>query len=224
MKLFTIAIISAGTLLGQAGHWDGKITLPDREVPIVVDLDQQAGKWVGSMSTGPMSGLPLGDIKVAGSDVSFTISGAPGSPNFTGKLAADGQSMTGQATMGGNSVPFTAKRSGDAKVELPPPSSAISKELEGTWNGELNANGQTLHLVLNISSGAAGLGSATVTSVDQGNANLPVTTITQKDAHLHFEIKQIAGNYEGDLNAAKTELNGTWTQGPAPMPLKFVKK
>ncbi len=223
MKTLLLTLISAAVVFAQAGHWEGSLKLPDREVPLIVDLDKAAGGWIGSMSSGPMTGLPLGDIKATATDVSFTISGAPGSPTFTGKLAADGQSLSGEATMGGNSVPFSMKRSGDAKVDVPAPSTPLGKELQGSWNGEISAGGQTLHLMLEMSNGANGTGVASVTSIDQGNVKLPVTTVTQKDNHLHFEVKQIVGTYDGDLNAAKTEIAGTWTQGGSPVPLKFVK-
>jgi hypothetical protein len=224
VKLLTIALMGATSVLAQAGHWEGKITTPNREVPIVIDLDKAAGVWIGSMTTGPMAGLPLGDIKATATEVSFAIAGAPGSPAFAGKIAADGTSITGQAVMGGGSVPFTAQRTGDAKVDRPAPSTPVSKELEGTWNGDLVAGGQTLHLILAISTGPDGLGAVNITSVDQGNVTIPATTVTQKDSHFHIEIKQLMGTYEGDVNASKTEINGSWTQGPSPLPLKFVKK
>jgi hypothetical protein len=49
-------------------------------------------------------------------------------------LAPDGK-LTGTVANGPNSRPIEFKRTGEAKVELIPDSPAVSKELEGDWEG-----------------------------------------------------------------------------------------
>src|SRR5262249_35220348 len=48
---------------------------------------------------------------------------------------------------------------------------------------------------------------------------IPVTTITRDGAELKFEIKSIAGRYEGKINPELTTISGNWEQGGASMPL-----
>lgn len=71
--------------------------------------------------------------------------------------------------------------------------------------------GAPLRLVLNISNERDGAVAQLVT-LDQGNAQIPVTTVTQKGAKLSLLVNAVGGSYEGEINADKTQLKGTWTQ------------
>jgi len=93
----------------------------------------------------------------------------------------------------------------------------------GTWKGELGAGADKLRIVLTITSDAAGQLSGTLNSVDQG-ATLPMDNLTFHEHALRFEIKPIGGVYEGTLNAAGTEITGSWTQSGMPaQPLNFAR-
>jgi hypothetical protein len=93
--------------------------------------------------------------------------------------------------------------------------------VEGRWEGALDVNGNTLRLKLNLSNQADGTASGTLISVDQGGAEIPITTITQKGSNLKFEAKTIQGSYDGDLTNGA--LIGHWTQGPGTLPLTFKR-
>jgi uncharacterized protein len=56
-------------------------------------------------------------------------------------------------------------------------------------------------------------------SPDQDAFGIPVTTITRDGAELKFELKSIAGGYEGKINPELTAISGNWKQGGASMPL-----
>src|SRR5260370_34147238 len=61
---------------GPAGHWEGTLQVPNREIQIVVDLAQDAkGLWIGTFSQGTQNApsVPLGDIKVDDKNVKFRI-------------------------------------------------------------------------------------------------------------------------------------------------------
>ena len=51
-------------------------------------------------------------------------------------------------------MPFTLAWKGEPKIEAPPKSSPIGKELEGSWQGALNVQGNTLRLVLDLATEA----------------------------------------------------------------------
>jgi hypothetical protein len=53
---------------------------------------------------------------------------------------------------------------------------------------------------------------ATVDSADEGVAALPVDSITVNGSKLKFEIKIIAGVYEGQIAADSSRITGTWSQ------------
>jgi CubicO group peptidase (beta-lactamase class C family) len=103
-----------------AGHWDGAIEIPGTKLAIDVDLVQgEGGAWKGDISI-PLQkarDLPLTNIKVEGTAVSFEIQGVPGTPTFNGTLSADGATIAGDFTQGGGKFPFELKRgaaAGDA--------------------------------------------------------------------------------------------------------------
>ena len=97
---------------------------------------------------------------------------------------------------------------------------ANAQDVIGDWQGTLKAGGAELRLVLHISKAEGGALKATMDSVDQGANGIPVSAITIKDSQLNFTVDAVHGAYEGKLNAAVTEIAGTWTQGQ-PLPLVF---
>src|SRR5690242_12945028 len=71
---------------GAAGHWEGTLQVPDREIKITVDLGQDAkGAWIGAFSqaTQNVNNVALADIKVDDKSVKFRIAaGGSSSPAF----------------------------------------------------------------------------------------------------------------------------------------------
>lgn len=96
--------------IGMAGHWEGSIEIPGSPLAIDVDLAESDGQWSGDISIPAQNAkdLPLGDIVVDGDSVSFSITGVPGEPSFSGTLAGD--EISGQFSQGGGSYPFSLSR------------------------------------------------------------------------------------------------------------------
>ena len=62
-------------------------------------------------------------------------------------------------------------------------------------------------------------------SPDQGAFDMPLGGVTFADGVLRFALARANGAFEGRVNAAGTEIAGTWTQGMAlPLVLKKVDK
>ena len=192
----------------------------------MVDLapnDKQG--WVGSLSfaeNGPKE-IPLASIQVAGQSVKFVIGGMSGAPSFDGKLNTSDRTLTGTANLGAGPVNFELKRTGEAKVAVPAPSAPLSKDLQGAWEGTVNA-GQPLRLVLKLKNNEAGEGTGTLASLDQGGQEIQITGIVQKENSLEFQLKMIAAKYNGTINAARNEITGNWSQGEQHMPLSLRKR
>lgn len=208
---------------GPSGHWEGAIQVPGQELKIALDLQTTGGKWEGTISI-PAQGLkafPLSDITVKGDTVTFAMRNVPGNPQFTATLAKDAKSLTGQLSQGGGTVPLSATRTGDAKIERPPDSTPVTKDIEGSWEGTLDVDGTKLRLVLKLANQPAGGATGTLVSLDQGGVEIPVATVVQSGSHLKVIVPTIVGNYEGDLKGG--QLTGTWTQGPRSWPLVFTR-
>jgi hypothetical protein len=227
IRIFIGVVLLAGALSaedGPRGHWTGTIDVPGHALAVEIDLDKAANGWVGSISIPDQnaSGLPLEAITFANGKCSFRIKGAPGEPTFSGTLSADGKTLSGDFTQAGGSMPFSASRVGDAKVEAIKKSPPVAKEFVGAWEGTLEA-GQPLRLLLKLANDENGA-SAVLVSVDQGDAQIPVAAIEQKDTKLTLLVKAIGGEYRGEINKDGTELNGAWTQSGIDIPLKLKKK
>jgi hypothetical protein len=217
-------VSSAQVAAGPSGHWEGSIQVPGQELMVVVDLSGSGDKWEGAIGI-PAQGLkafPLAEIVVKDSGVSFAMKGVPGEPRFRGTLSPDAKALSGEFQQGGGSLPFALTRTGPAVIEQVPASTAVTKDLEGSWEGALDADGTILHLVVTLTGQADGPATAVLVSVDQGGAAIPVTAVVQKDAHLTLLVRPVAGRYEGDL--ADGKLTGTWTQGPRTWPLVLQRK
>jgi hypothetical protein len=208
---------------GPAGHWEGAIQIPGQELQIEIDLaDRGGGKWEGAINI-PSQGLkayPLSGIAVQGNTVSFLMKGVPGEPHFKGTVSKDAKSISGDFSQGGGTTTFSLAWKGEAKIAAAAKSTAITKDLEGSWEGAIDVNGKSLRLVLKLAN-QAGAATGTLVSVDQGGAEIPITTITQKGAHLNVAVTAVSGVF--DLDMKDGQLGGTWSQGPASFPIVFKR-
>ena len=209
---------------GPRGHWTGKVDIPNRPMNVEIDLDKYGNDWIGTISipASGQSGIPLDAIAVANGKWTFRIKGAPGEPTFTGTPAADGKTITGDFSAGGNAFPFQFTRNGEAKITVAKAMAPVGAAFAGTWEGALDTGGATLHLKLVISNGADGA-KATIFSVDQGNAELAVSSMEQTGAKLDLKIAMIGGAYLAEINKDGTELTGTWSQAANAFPLTMKK-
>jgi hypothetical protein len=99
---------------------------------------------------------------------------------------------------------------------------ANAQDVVGDWQGTLKAGGAELRLALHITKAEGGELKATLDSIDQGANGIPASEITLKDSQLNITVAAWHGTYEGKVNAAATEIDGTWTQGQ-PLPLDFKR-
>lgn len=218
------AVGLAQTASKATGHWQGTIQMPERELGITVDLDRNSkGAWIGSMSVvGSTSvDVPLSNITVEDTAVRFTAD-LPAHASFDGHLSTDASSLSGKASNADGSVEFQLTRNGEANVKVPPPSSPLSKDFEGTWEGSLEVGGKALRIVLKLLPAADGTATATLISVDRGNKEVPATTVTIKDKQLQLEARAVSGTYRGTLGASG-DIAGDWAQGANRLPLTFKR-
>jgi hypothetical protein len=104
-------------------------------------------------------------------------------------------------------------------VSAQPPAVPVA----GSWEGTLDAMGTTIRIGVAITRQTDGTLTATMDSPDQGAYGLPLSDVTFAGGVLRFALKAANGSFEGTLNAAGSEIAGTWTQaGALPLTLKKV--
>ena len=210
-----------------SGHWEGTVDVPNGPTRLALDLAKnEKGVWVASLGVPEqkMTGLRVTDISVAGSEVRFAAPDLPGSPTFELTLA-DGK-LKGALLVQALSLVLEMQRTGDAKVDIAPPSPAVSKELEGDWEGALSLpDGQSIPLAFHFKNQPDQTVEATIDSPSQGARGLPLKAVAQKGAVVEFAVG-VGGSYKGTLNKEGTEIAGEWTQrqAAAPLTLNLKKK
>jgi hypothetical protein len=224
------APLVAQPALDPSGHWTGAIHVPpfngaaSREVALEIDLSNNSnGMLTGTFSQPEqgVKGLPLSNVSREGHTVSFEIK-ANGGGLFKG-TQADATSISGEfvTSQGGYNVPFDLKRTGDARIATAPKSAPIGKELEGTWNGAIDAGGKQERLVLTLTNHADGTATGTIKDLDGSNVEIPIA-ITQKASNVTIDVAVVGASYAAALNT-NGELVGTWAQGPMSLPLTFTR-
>jgi hypothetical protein len=226
--VIAVFALAGGASGGQApsapppsGHWVGSIEAGPG-LAVEVDIERQGAGWRGTISIPAQlaKGVPLTEVTVKDTAVSFGLKGAPGEPRFSGELSKDGKVLSGTFVQGGGSVPMSMTWKGEAQFEKPVKSPPLSAALLGTWEGALDIKGTPLRLKLVLANGADGA-IGTLYSLDQGNVEIPVTAISVQGPRLKVTVAMISGGFEGDVKG--DEIAGTWTQGPATFPLTLKR-
>ncbi len=206
-----------------AGHWEGTVQIPNMELKIEIDMVKNSkGEFSGTFGSAPqnLKGLPLSSVAVEGRSVRLVLKAGKEVNTFVGVLSADGKSISGDASQGAESVPFSLTRTGDARISPAPKSPPIGKELEGTWSGTLDVGEKQMRLVLKMANQPDGTAAGTIVSQDGSGMEIPIA-MTQKATSVTIDVPAIGGSYVGALNAEGTELVGKWAQGSAVLPLTF---
>ena len=106
-----------------AGQWEGAIQTPGGDLRVVVDLaPAEGGEWTGRIDI-PAQGVTdreLAEIEAGPDSARFAIPGIPGSPTFRGVVTAAGDSLRGDFSQGGQTMPFRLSRSGPAQIATGP--------------------------------------------------------------------------------------------------------
>ena len=99
---------------------------------------------------------------------------------------------------------------------------ANPKDIADTWQSTLHA-GQDLRTVVKITKADGGGYTANFYSIDQGGQPLKVDSITLDGSTVKMSLKMIGGSFEGKLSGDGKTIDGSWSQGPNPLPLLLTR-
>ncbi len=225
-----LLLLVPSTALAQApadpsGHWVGAVLVPNMDVGVEIDIAKEGSAFSGTFASPDqkLRGLPLAGISATGREITFQVRGsAPGERAFKGTLSDDGQTLSGDYSQGGYTIPFVLNRKGEPKFEPVARSAAVGKELEGTWNGAIDAGGVLRHVSLTLANRPDGTSTGHFLSVEEG-LEIPISAISQNASELSLDVTALGGGYKGTLNSANSELTGTWSQGLSSVPLTLKR-
>ena len=228
LLLTTVPLLRAQTAADPSGHWEGGVQAPSGDIKVEIDVAKNdKGALVGTFSNlaDGLKGLPLATVAAEGKTVTLELRAGSGGGTFRGELSPDGKSLSGNFILaeGGQSIPFSLTRAGDAKMPSAPKSAAIGKQFEGTWNGALTVGDKQMRLILKMANQPDGTAAGTIFSMDGSRIEIPIA-MTQKASNMTVEVASVGGKYVAILNAEGTELAGTWTQGKIVLPLTMRRE
>lgn len=93
----------------------------------------------------------------------------------------------------------------------------------GNWEGTLKAGAIDLRFGFTIKAGSDGALSGTALSIDQGNAEIPISKGSFVKNELKLTMSKVMATYSATLNEKGDELKGTFQQGLAKLPLTLKK-
>jgi hypothetical protein len=228
LTITTLLVLAFAFLLQTAdpsGHWAGLVRMPETMLQIEIDIGRKAdGQLVATFGQPEqgVKGRPFSSATIEGRTVRLVLKSGAESSTFEGTLSPDGQDLSGTATQAGLSAPFSLTRQGEARIAPAPTSAPITRQLEGTWNGALNVNGVPQRLILTLANRPDGTSAGTVMSPDGSGVEIPVA-ITQDGTSVVVDVASVGASFAGLLNAAASEITGTWTQGGMKLAVTFTR-
>ena len=223
LSMFLLSAAAAAADSPAAGHWDGEIAVPGQPLKVIIDLTEKDGQWTGTIDIPAqgLSGFALSKINVKGRKATFEMAGVPGTPTFEGTISDDDKSMDGTFSQGGANLKFALKRAA-AKQKTSEPKGVPGEGLAANWQGRIDAGPVKLRVILKIEEKDGAL-SGTFISVDQGNAEIPLTEIKLNGRAMSFQAPRVNGSYKGTMSADGSQVEGTWSQAGQSMPLNVVR-
>jgi uncharacterized protein len=213
--LFLAALAAITTLSAQAqvivGDWQGALKVGEAELHLVVHIAKADNGGLKATMDSPnqgAKGIPISSISLKDSKLIFTSEAVHGT--YEGTVNAAGTAIQGTWTQGGPSLPLNLMRA------------VKPSDIDGTWQGTLEAGGVKLRLVLHLITTKDGL-AGSLDSPDQGSMGLPVSTAKRDGPFLTLELKVVSGRFEGTIVKDLSTIQGTWTQSGHSLPLVFKR-
>ncbi len=96
-------------------------------------------------------------------------------------------------------------------------------DIAGAWMGAIEVPPAIrLRVVFHVSGSGVALAS-TMDSIDQNARGIPVSKTTFDGSTVVFDMPNIGGRFEGNLDAAAATIKGTWSQGGGSFPLTLAR-
>lgn len=99
--------------------------------------------------------------------------------------------------------------------------SSLAQDITDNWQGTLHV-GKDLRVVFKITKVDGGGYQATLCSIDQGDAQIPVSKVTLDGSAVKLTITATGATYEGKLSADGKTIVGNWNQG-SNLPLTLAR-
>ena len=102
-------------------------------------------------------------------------------------------------------------------------SPSATNTVTGNWLGTLKAPGVELRTGFTVEKKTDGTLAGTMSSIDQGQMNIPMDEVSLVKNHLKLSLKGMNASYEGDIAPDGKTIAGKWKQGGGELTLALQK-
>jgi len=229
---FTILLIASGPLDDAStpviGHWVGTLDPGPVELTLVLRVEEaDDGTLTATLDSPDQAAfdIPAESVEFESRALRFACPSIDA--RFEGTLAQGDSRIEGVFTQRGRETPLTIERT--KPEDLPKPVEAPA-ELQGIWQGPIELpGGLELRIAFRVlpDENRDGAFKAVMDSLDQGARGIPVSAASLDDeGRVRFEVKAIAGRFEGRWDNERKQIEGTWSQlgRSYPLTLEFREK
>lgn len=197
-----------------SGTYEGTVKAPDgREVKVSLQLKSEGGKLSGRVTHGDKTAETT-EAKLENGTLTLNFGN---NRTFTGKV--DGDKLVGEAVDGTAKIPMELKKVPPATAAAPaasPTAGAAEVNLNGSWEGVADANGQTVPFLLTLKvdgetvtgSSSSQLGEATIKSGSFKGGKL-VFDLEGASGVISMSAVVIEGKLSGEFDFAG-QAQGKW--------------
>jgi hypothetical protein len=203
------------------GYWQGTVSVGTVQTRLGFKISEPSkGKFraeLDSIDQGA-TGIPVTTVTYQPPNVHMDVVGVAGV--FDGTL--HGNEIDGTWKQGPNTMPVTLRKGSAPPTELADYRYVSDATPQGVWNGAIDAQTATLHLVLKVGKLPDGNWAAKLDSPDQGANDIPASSVQfTQPSHVSIQWKAINGAFAGELKGNK--LTGSWAQAGRSFPLTFQR-
>lgn len=194
-----------------AGDWQGTLKVGGAELHLALHIaaakDGTLSATLDSIDQGAL-GIPVTTVTLKDSKLNLTIDSLHGS--YEGTVNKEVAKIEGTWTQG----PPLALNFERAIAQA----QAAPSDIDGAWQGTLDAGALKLRIVFKIINTPDGL-TAQTQSPDQNPVWISASSVTRNGSSLTINLKELAASFDGKINADLNSIDGKFTQAGNALPL-----
>ncbi len=203
-----------------AGRWRGDMAIPGGALEMAFVIESRGDGWEGTVDTPAQGvfGLPI-TVERGDGESAFVIKVPATAATFEAELTDGGDGLVGEWKQRGATIELSC-----AREAVPPlPLAALVEQLDGTWEGVLDAGAIELRLVIKLTSTEGALRGHMV-SPDQAPDEIPVTRVDHlEEGSLRICVGSLFTTLTVKLDEEADALKGTFRQGSASFPISLSR-
>jgi hypothetical protein len=203
-----------------AGDWQGTLNAGSTQLHLLLHLaaakDGSLSATLDSIDQG-VDDIPVNAVTLKDSKLNLTVDAVHGS--YEGTVNKDASEIDGIWSQGQPlELKFTRAPAQTAAPKPAAPKPGPPSEIDGTWQGMLDAGTAKLRILFKIVNTQDGL-TAQMQSPDQATMWIAASSVTRNASALTIALKGIGITFDGKISADLSSIDGTLTQMGQVLPL-----